>query len=190
MITQLHLKDFLTDTSQSELSYCSLLFKLRSYEHEKQLKEKHINLHLCTPPTRVQSQMQVTVDQRCTTAPEQMQDSMTLTRRIIELEAEVAKAKAQQPASTSKQTFDQLQASGSKKERGKEGEPSRPMPLTQPKSPPSAGFCYRCGEGSHYLQHCTNPVNAALVQQKLVKRHEQRSPPTKVTTPTVHLNLE
>ncbi|KAI2645017.1 hypothetical protein H4Q32_030019 [Labeo rohita] len=59
LITQLHLKDFLTDSSQSELSYSSLIFKLRSYKHEKQLKEKCMNLHLCTPPTRAQSQRPV-----------------------------------------------------------------------------------------------------------------------------------
>ncbi len=188
LITQLRLKDLLTDASQSELSYSSLLFKLRSYEHEKQLKEKRMNLHLCTPPTRARSQLHVTVDQGCISNPDEVQDSMALTRRIKELEAEVAKA--QKPASVNKQAYDQLQASGAKKKRGKEGKPSQPVPQNQPKSPSNGGFCYRCGEDSHYLQHCTNPVNAALVQQKLVQRHEQRSSPTKVTTPTVHLNLE
>ncbi len=187
LITQLRLKDLLTDASQSELSYSSLLFKLRSYEHEKQLKEKRMNLHLCTPPTRARSQLHVTVDQGCISNSDEVQDSMALTRRIKELEAEVAKA--QKPASVNKQVYDQLQASGAKKKRGK-GKPSHPVPQNQPKSPSNGGFCYRCGEDSHYLQHCTNPVNAALVQQKLVQRHEQRSYPTKVTTPTVHLNLE
>ncbi len=113
---------------------------------------------------------------------------MALTRRIKELEAEVAKA--QKSASVNKQAYNQLQASGAKKKRGKEGKPSHPVPQNQSKSPSNGGFCYRCGEDSHYLQHCSNPVNAALVQQKLVQRHEQRSSPTKVTMPTVHLNLE
>ncbi len=188
LITQLRLKDLLTDASQSELSYSSLLFKLRSYEHEKQLKEKRMNRHLCTPPTRAQSQLHVTVDQGCISNPDEVQDSMALTRRIKELEAEVAKA--QKPASVNKQAYDQLQASGAKKKRGKEGKPSHPVHQNQSKSPSNGGFCYRCGEDSHYLQHCSNPVNAALVQQKLVQRHEQKSYPTKVTTPTVHLNLE
>ncbi len=163
LITQLRLKDLLTDASQSELSYSSLLFKLRSYEHEKQLKEKRMNRHLCTPPTRARSQLHVTVDQGCISNPDEVQDSMALTRRIKELEAEVAKA--QKPASVNKQAYDQLQASGAKKKRGKEGKPSHPVPQNQPKSPSNGGFCYRCGEDSHYLQHCSNPVNAALVQQ-------------------------
>lgn len=73
---------------------------------------------------------------------------------------------------------------------GKEGKSTHPVPQTQDKSLAMSGFCYRCGEDSHYLQQCTNPVNAALVQKKLVQRHEQRSCPNKVTTPTAHLNME
>ncbi len=61
-----------------------------------------MNRHLCTPPTRAQSQLHVTVDQGCIENPEEMQDSVALTRRIKELEAEVAKAKAQKPASVNK----------------------------------------------------------------------------------------
>lgn len=32
------------------------------------------------------------------------------------------------------------------------------------------GFCHICGEESHYLSNCTNPVNAELVQQKLEQK--------------------
>lgn len=143
-----------------------------------------------TPPVRAQNQVHVTVDHGFATNTEEVQDSLALTKRIKELEAEVAKAKSQKPASVNKSSYDQLQVSGPKKRRGKEGKTSHPVPQTHSKSLPMGGFCYRCGEDSHYLQQCTNPVNAALVQQKLVQRHEQRSSPTKVPTPTAHLNLE
>lgn len=186
LITQLRLKELLTEQSPSELSYSSILFKLRSYEHEKQLKENRMNLHLNAPPKRAQSHVHVAVNQGSIASSEGVQNNEVLMRRIKELEAEVVKAKNQTSATVNQQGFDQLQASATKK-RGKEVKLSRPV--AQPKQLPISGFCYRCGEDSHYLQHCTNPVNAALVQQKLVQRHEQRGSPNKMMMPTTHLNL-
>ena len=161
LITQLRLKDLLSDSVQPDLNYSSLLFKLRSFEHEKQLKEKRMNLHLCMPPVRAQSQVHTTDDQGIAANTEKAQANRVLTERIKELEAEVAKAKAQKPASVKKLPYDQHQSIVPNKKMGKEGKQSRPVPQTQAKSLALSGFCYRCGEDSHYLQQCTNPVNAA-----------------------------
>lgn len=144
-----------------------------------------MNLHLRAPPTRAQSHVHVAVNQGSIANSEEVQHKEVLMRRIKELEAEVVKAKTQTSATVDKQGLDQLQASVTKK-RGKEVKFSCPGAQTQPKPPP---ISYRCGEDSHYLQHCTNPVNAALVQQKLVRRHEQRGSPNKMMMPTTHLNL-
>ena len=92
-----------------------------------------------------------------------------LRERIEQLEREVAKAKMGgkfRPTTQVTQREDKLP----------------PMSVTRvpPKQKKIQGFCYRCGEDSHYLSQCGNPVNAELVQRKLVQRQQQ----TPVAQPT------
>ena len=62
MITTLHLKEQLNDPSQSTPTFSELLFKIRNYEKESQLKEIRKKRHTAGSTTKVHTKTHLTTD--------------------------------------------------------------------------------------------------------------------------------
>lgn len=62
LISQLHLKEILADPTKEMIGYSDLLFKARSFEHERQLKESRKSRCLGLTSVKARSHVQLSVD--------------------------------------------------------------------------------------------------------------------------------
>lgn len=171
LISQLRLREVLSDPSMDLIGYSDLLFKVRSLEHERKMKESRKSKCLGATPVKAHSHIQRSHD----LSEKSPDDSAYLMTRIKQLEAEIAQAKAKQtsPVTTVIQENPQNRTKEKTKKAGVQNQPDlRTKTQTQAGKP--RGFCYNCGEESHFLANCNNPCNAELVQQKLLQRHQER----------------
>lgn len=190
LLNTLHLKG-----ATNIFTFSELLFNIRAYEKESQLKEMRRKRHLGNVAAKVHSKTHVTTDE-----PEHalchnhtVSDASSrkqLEERIRQLEAELQKKMVQhdQPFRSDRPAQKlSYRVKGSKLTQ-------RPGPDVPAENVSKVGnFCYNCGEDSHMLPQCNNPTNAALVQKKLCERHQarenQRSLNTSQTTlPGLPLN--
>lgn len=172
LLSRLHLKETLSHPSTKAVAFSELLLKVRVFEQEYRMKEARKKRHFGGSATKVHSNVLVTMPD----TPEQehnhslftsmsINDSQSaLENRMKKLEAEVAHAKSVQIPQKPSRPARNVEAAESQHRRGNFSDRRRR----------ASQFCYKCGKESHLLSNCTNPVNAALVQQKLCQRHENR----------------
>lgn len=198
LITTLHLKEPLTDPPKSTLNFSELLFRNRTYEKESQLKEMRRKRHMGGSSTKVHTKTHLTsaepappsnnvpiVSDVHATTREQLEE------RIRQLEAELRK---NTPAPTDPPPRNER--TGQRfPHKTKSSTPAPSDPTVPAENLTKVGkFCYNCGEDSHMLLQCTNPINAVLVQKKLCERHHARqnqrplSPPRTSPQPNLPLN--
>lgn len=171
LLTTLQLKG-----ATNTFTFSELLFKIRAYEKESQLKEMRRKRHLGNVAAKVHSKTHVTTDE-----PEHslchnhivsdVSIRKQLEERIKQLEAELQKKSVQhdQPFRSDRPVQKlPYKVKGSKVNQ-------RPRSDVPAENVPKVGnFCYNCGEDLHMLPQCVNPTNAALVQKKLCERHQSR----------------
>ena len=172
-----------------EIIGCSdLLFKVRSFEHERKVKESRKSRCLGHTPVKARSHIQHSVD-----PPDlNTNKNANLMERVKQLEDELVQAKIKQSPPDVRMVYGKSQSPVQGKTNEKSFQDNKELRLeTQAKEDKLRGFCYNCGEDSHYLANCNNSANAELVQQKLLHRHKQRYPAQlDNTTPTEHLNMK
>ena len=176
MITTLHLKEQLNDPSQSTPTFSELLFKIRNYEKESQLKEIRKKRHTAGSTTKVHTKTHLTTDESEPPSNKVLAvcDANTreqLEERIRLLEAELKQSVTTQNANPPR--YDRAGRKFSPKAKGSNTAP--PLQAVPTENLIKAGrFCYNCGEESHMMPQCTNQTNAVLVQKKLCERHQTR----------------
>lgn len=176
LITTLHLKEPLNGPHKNTPTFSELLFKIRAYEKESQLKEMRRKQHIGGNSTKVHTQTLLTTDES-----EPSSDNVStvidahtkeqLKERIRQLEAELQKNASAQNAHLPRN--DRAGRTSPPKPKGSTTAPSVPTVSTENHTK-VVKFCYNCGEDSHMLPQCTNPTNAVLVQKKLCERHQTR----------------
>ena len=200
LITTLHLKEPLTDSPKSTLNFSELLFRIRTYEKESQLKEIRRKRHMGGSSTKVHTKTHLTAAEPPPPAPSSNAPRVSdvhatireqLEERIRQLEAELRK---NAPAPNDPPPRNE-RAGRRFPQRNKISTPAPTVPTVPAENPARVGkFCYNCGEDSHMLPQCTNPTNAVLVQKKLCERHQTRqnqrplSPPQTSPQPNLPLN--
>lgn len=92
MISQLCLKEILSELSMEIIGYSDLLFKVRTYKNEKLLKENRKSQRLGTTPVKAHSHIQHSVD------PSDMvsEQNTNLSERVKRLEEEMVQARIKQ----------------------------------------------------------------------------------------------
>lgn len=187
LITTLHLKEPLTGLSRRTLSFSELLFRIRTYEKESQLKEMRRKRHMGGNSTKVHTKTHLTTAEPAppsnnvpivsdvhSTIREQLEE------RIRQLEAELRK---NTPAPTDPPPRNE-KAGRRFLQRAKSSTPAPPVPTAPAETLTKVGkFCYNCGDDFHMLPQCTNPTNAVLVQKKLCERHQTRQNPRPLSSP-------
>lgn len=186
MISQLRLKEILSDPAMEIIGCSDLLFKVRSFEHERKVKESRKSRCLGPTLVKARSHIQHSVDPPDITTDE----NANLKERVKQLEDEMVQARIKQSPPVKKMVYGKPQPAVQERTKEKSFQNKTELRLkTQAKEDKLRGFCYNCGEDSHYLANCNNPSNAELVQQKLLQRHKQRYPAQlDNTTPTEPLN--
>lgn len=171
LISQLRLREVLSDPSMDLIGYSDLLFKVRSFEYERKTKESRKSKCLGTTPVKARSHIQHSLEP----SEKPNDDNADLVDRVKQLEDEMVQAKVKQAPTVT--TEMQGRPQNKTKERVKKtSAPSHPDLRAKPQAQVGKlrGFCYKCGEESHFLANCNNPCNAELVQQKLLQRHQER----------------
>lgn len=137
-------------------------------------------------PVKARSHIQHSVDPPDTATDE----NANLKERVKQLEDEMVQARIKQSPPVKKTVYGKPQPAVQGRTKEKSFQNNTELRLkTQTKEDKLKGFCYNCGEDSHYLANCNNPSNAELVQRKLLQRHKQRYPAQlDNTTPTEPLN--
>ncbi|KAM3833971.1 paraneoplastic antigen Ma3 homolog [Diretmus argenteus] len=180
LISTLHLKEQLKDPMKSTPSFSELLFNIRTYEKENQLKENRRKRHMGGNSARVHSKTLLTTEEpepSSHSAPSHFDAHAReqLEERIRQLEAELwknAPARNTVPFRNDKGGWRPAQ-----KTKSSSADPPIPALPTgnQTKDRQKFGtFCYNCGEDSHMMPQCNNQTNAVLVQKKLCERHHAR----------------
>lgn len=163
IITQ-HLKEPLNVLPKSTLTFSDLLFKIRIFEKESQLKEMRRRRHMGGVPTKVHTKTHIATEEsdppcRNVSPVLDAHNREQLEEWIRQLEAELRENACAQNDNTS--------VDGSA--------PS--VPIVHSENLTKVGnICYNCGDDSHMLPQCTNPTDAVLVQKKLCERHQARRP--------------
>lgn len=176
LITTLHLKEPFNDLPTSTLTFSELLFKIRTYEKESQLKEMRRKRHMGSVPTKVHTKTHLANDE---SEPPRCHSQMVLDahsrekleERIKQLEAELQKKACVQNDQPPRN--DRPVRKPPQRARGSTTAQSVPCAFTE-NITKVGNFCYNCGEDSHMLPQCSNPTNAVLVQKKLCERHQAR----------------
>ncbi|XP_015276919.1 PREDICTED: uncharacterized protein LOC107119009 [Gekko japonicus] len=159
LIMQLHLRDHLDTTNTSKKSYSQLLYQVRVYEEEKEIKEQRRLKQLGRPPNKSSSSCHIMESGSPVSVaaiePRKVED------RLSHLEGAIAELM--------KRPVTQKQMDQPKQEDIKIS------PSDRPRLSSHWFFCYNCGIEGHSKTECTNERNAELVQEKLISRQEQRS---------------
>lgn len=176
LITTLHLKEPLNVLPKSTLTFSQLLFKIRTFEKESQLKEMRKRRHMGGVPTKVHTKTHIATQESgpsCHNVSPVLDahNREQLEERIRQLEAELRKnacAQNDHPPRNDRPVR--------KFPYRAKGNPSAPsVPVVRTENLTKVGnFCYNCGDDSHMLPQCTNPTDAVLVQKKLCERHQAR----------------
>ncbi|KAK2841795.1 hypothetical protein Q5P01_011995 [Channa striata] len=182
LITTLHLKEPIHNPFKDIFTFSKLLFKIRSFERESQLKEIRKKRHMGGSSTRVHTKTLLAGDEpefsNHVSSELDSHNREQLEERIRQLETEIRKKAPAQIAHL----------------LGNERAGHKPSLATPKDTRMKTGrFCYNCGQDSHMLPQCTNQTNATLVQKKLCERHRSREGSQQVdkqkTGPSSNLSL-
>ena len=161
LIMQLRLRDYLDFTHVSKMAYSELLYQVRLYEEEKEMKEQRKCKQLGRPLYKSSSSCHIMESESPKNAV--AVKSQKMEDRLEHLEGAVSKL-MNRPVT-------QRQIDGTNPKI------KSPAPDKSWLSKPWF-FCYNCGMEDHSRTECTEVRNAELVQDKLISRqsHVTRSP--------------
>lgn len=176
LITTLQSKESFNDHPTGTPTFSDLLFKIRTYEKESQLKEMRKKRHMGSVSSKVHTKTHLATDEsehlHChshTVLDAHVREQ--LEERVKQLEAELRKRACVQ----NNQSPRNERPVPKLPQRPKGSNAASSTPIVPTENVTKVGnFCYNCGDESHMLPQCSNPTNAVLVQKKLCERHQAR----------------